>query len=234
MQEKVVLIYSGGMDSFTLLHDLVRQGYSVHALSVNYGQRHRRELQKARDVCGTHIPHLILQLPQVTGLSANSALAGHTPLEVPEGHYDEETMRATVVPGRNLLLLTLAYMHATAVGANAVYYAAHAGDHHIYPDCRPKFIHRVDGIFECMEDDFAKRIELRAPYQDLNKGQILSIGLDLGLDYSWTWTCYKGGDVPCGRCGACVERKHAFAANKAIDPLGYQDAQFMKIPEITG
>lgn len=231
MREKIVLIYSGGMDSFTLLHDLIHQDYDVRALSVNYGQRHGKELRIAAAVCAElGIPHSILPMSIIGTLGVHSALTNAALIDVPEGHYEEESMRATVVPGRNLLLLTLAYMQAAAVGARKVAYAAHAGDHHIYPDCRPEFIHGLTELFELMEDDLTKQIEVCAPYSRLNKGEILSRGIDLGLDYAKTWTCYKGEDLPCGRCGACVERKHAFAANHAVDPLGYADEDFLKIP----
>lgn len=218
------------MDSFTLLHYLLAEGYDVHALSVNYGQRHKRELVKALSVCEhLGVPHEIVYLPHIADLCSGSSLTD-SEVAVPEGHYEEESMKATVVPGRNLFLLSLAYMRAASIGAQYVAYGAHAGDHAIYPDCRPAFVNQLGLLFSHMEDDHEKAIHVVTPFIELTKGGILKEGLARKLDYSQTWTCYKGEDVPCGRCGACVERKHAFAENQAEDPLGYADAEFLKIP----
>jgi 7-cyano-7-deazaguanine synthase len=140
---------------------------------------------------------------------------------VPEGHYEEDSMKATVVPNRNMILLSLATGYAVTVGAGAVWYGAHGGDHAIYPDCRPEFVEKMDAV--CRVANY-EPVGIEAPFMAMDKGQILAEGLRLGLDYSQTWTCYNGRAQACGRCGSCVERLEAFAVNGVTDPLEYEDA----------
>lgn len=219
MKETVVVIYSGGMDSFTLLHKARAEGYEVHALSFNYGQRHVRELDCARGVCESlGIPHQIIDIRALSGVMAGSALTSD--VEVPEGHYEEENMKATVVPNRNMILLSLATGYAVTVEAKAVWFGAHGGDHAIYPDCRPEFIEKMDAV--CRVANY-QAVEIDAPFIRADKGEILAEGLKLGLDYSQTWTCYNGRDKACGRCGSCVERLEAFASQGVTDPLPYEE-----------
>lgn len=219
MTDTVVVIYSGGMDSYTLLHLARERGYQVHALSFNYGQRHVRELQYARSVCEAHgISHKVIDIRAMSEVMTGSSLTSD--LEVPEGHYEEDSMKATVVPNRNMILLSLATGYAVTVGAGAVWYGAHGGDHAIYPDCRPEFVKKMDAV--CRVANY-EPVAVEAPFMTMDKGQILAEGLRLGLDYSKTWTCYNGRDRACGRCGSCVERLEAFAANAVTDPLEYED-----------
>ena len=212
----VLLIYSGGMDSFTLLHDLLTAKYSVQALSFHYGQKHKKELQYATAECDRlKIPHDIIRLHDLTLHLTGSALTD-TRVEMPTGHYAADKMRMTVVPGRNSIMLAIAMGIAQARGCSAVYYGAHAGDHHIYPDCRPGFVRAMRTVYgEATESS----VDLIAPYINLTKTDILSIGLSMHLDYANAWTCYEGGDVPCGKCGSCTERAEAFAVNNAVDPF---------------
>jgi 7-cyano-7-deazaguanine synthase len=140
-------------------------------------------------------------------------------IDVPEGHYEEESMKATVVPNRNMILLSLATGYAVTVGAQAVWYGAHGGDHAIYPDCRPEFVEKMDAV--CRIANY-EPVAIEAPFMHMDKGQILAEGLKLGLDYRHTWTCYNGRERACGRCGSCVERLEAFAANGVRDPLEYE------------
>ncbi|WP_372988381.1 7-cyano-7-deazaguanine synthase QueC [Marinobacter sp.] len=219
MTETVVVIYSGGMDSFTLLHLARARGYKVHALSFNYGQRHVRELDCARQVCADlGIPHKEIDIRAMSEVMSGSSLTSD--VEVPEGHYEEDSMKATVVPNRNMILLSLATGYAVTVGASAVWFGAHGGDHAIYPDCRPEFVEKMDAV--CRVANY-EPVAIEAPFIRMDKGEILSEGLKLGLDYGLTWTCYNGRDKACGRCGSCVERLEAFAANGVADPLEYEE-----------
>lgn len=218
MSDKVVVIYSGGMDSFTLLHRARAAGHEVHALSFNYGQRHVRELECAETVCkALAIPHKVVDMSPMASLMAGSALTDA--IDVPEGHYEEDSMKATVVPNRNMILLSLATGYAVSVEAQAVWYGAHGGDHAIYPDCRPEFVEKMDAV--CRVANY-EPVRIEAPYMKLDKGQILAEGLALDLDYSQTWTCYNGREQACGVCGSCVERLEAFATHGLKDPLPYE------------
>jgi 7-cyano-7-deazaguanine synthase len=221
MTRTVVVIYSGGMDSFTLLHRALAQGLAVHALSFDYGQRHVRELDCARQVCkALAVPHKVIDIRALSEVMAGSALTSLTSeLPVPEGHYEEESMKATVVPNRNMILLSLATGYAVTVEADAVWYGAHGGDHAIYPDCRPEFVEKMDAV--CRVANY-QPVAIEAPFMEADKSCILAEGLNLGLDYAQSWTCYNGRERACGRCGSCVERLEAFAANGVTDPLQYE------------
>lgn len=220
MTDTVVVIYSGGMDSYTLLHVARAQGLNVHALSFNYGQRHVRELESASAVCERlDIPHKVIDIRAMGEVMAGSALTSD--VDVPEGHYEEDSMKATVVPNRNMILLSLATGYAVTVGAGAVWYGAHGGDHAIYPDCRPEFVEKMDAV--CRVANY-EPVAVEAPFMALDKGEILAEGLKLGLDYSQTWTCYNGRERACGRCGSCVERLEAFASHGVTDPLVYEES----------
>ena len=220
MTDTVVVIYSGGMDSFTLLHLARARGLDVHALSFNYGQRHVRELDVARAVCQSeNIPHKVIDIRAMSEVMAGSSLTSD--LQVPEGHYEQESMKSTVVPNRNMILLSLATGYSVTVGAQAVWYGAHGGDHAIYPDCRPEFVEKMDAV--CRVANY-QPVAIEAPFMGSDKARILSEGLKLGLDYGQSWTCYNGRERACGRCGSCVERLEAFAANGVTDPLQYEVA----------
>lgn len=215
---KVVVIYSGGMDSFTVLNHAIHAGHDVFALSFNYGQRHVRELDAAAEVCHSlKVPHKIVDITAMNSLMAGSSLTSD--IDIPEGHYKEKSMQSTVVPNRNMILLSLAIGYAVSIGAEAVYYGAHSGDHAIYPDCRPEFVKKMNDV-SLIANYEPVRIEV--PFLHNDKAEILAAGLAMGLDYSHTWTCYNGRDKACGKCGACVERLEAFAANQQTDPLSYE------------
>ncbi len=218
MSERIVVIYSGGMDSFTLLHRARKNGHDAHALSFNYGQRHVRELEAAAAVCQQlGVPHRVLDIRAMSGVMAGSSLTGSG--DIPEGHYEEETMKSTVVPNRNMILLSLAIGYAVTVEAHAVWYGAHGGDHAIYPDCRPEFVEKMDAVSRIANYE---PVRVEAPYIRASKTDILADGLAMELDYSQTWTCYNGRDAACGVCGSCVERLEAFAAHGVTDPLHYE------------
>ena len=218
MPNKVVVIYSGGMDSFTVLHKAVQAGHDVYALSFNYGQRHVKELQCAAAVCQKlGIKHKIVDISAINQLLAGSSLTDN--IDIPEGHYAADNMKSTVVPNRNMILLSLAVGYAVSIGANQVYYGAHSGDHFIYPDCRPEFVQKMHDV--CQIANY-EPVDIISPYLSQTKIEILSDGLAMGLDYSQTWTCYNGREKACGKCGSCQERLEAFALNNTTDPLPYE------------
>lgn len=217
---KVVVIYSGGMDSFTVLHHALKQGHDVYALSFNYGQRHVRELDAAATVCESlGINHKVVDITAINTLLAGSSLTSD--IDIPEGHYEAESMQSTVVPNRNMILLALAIGYAVSMKAEAVYYGAHSGDHAIYPDCRPEFVEKMNAVSLIANYE---PIPIEVPFLTNTKAEILAAGLTMGLDYGQTWTCYNGREQACGKCGACVERLEAFAANNCVDPLRYTDS----------
>ncbi len=219
MPQKVVVIYSGGMDSFTVLHKAIADGHQVYALSFNYGQRHVRELECARAVCAElGINHKVVDISAINQIISGSSLTSD--IEVPEGHYAADNMKSTVVPNRNMILLSLAVGYAVSLEAQAVYYGAHSGDHFIYPDCRPEFVQKMHDV--CQIANY-EPIAIVSPYLTQTKIEILRDGLQMGLDYSKTWTCYNGRAKACGKCGSCQERLEAFTLNQAKDPLEYEE-----------
>jgi 7-cyano-7-deazaguanine synthase len=218
MAQKAVVIFSGGMDSFTVLNAAHRQGKELYALSFDYGQRHRKELDYASRVCkNLGISHKIIDISAINELIGGSSLTSD--IAVPEGHYAEESMKSTVVPNRNMILLSMAVGYAVSLGANQVFYGAHSGDHAIYPDCRPEFVERMNDV--CAIANY-EAVEIVTPFLHESKIAILKAGLALGLDYGQTWTCYNGRELACGECGACQERLEAFAHNGVTDPLQYE------------
>lgn len=217
-REKVVLILSGGMDSTTLLYDLVSQGYEVYAITFDYKQKHNREIIFAKATCDElKINHKILDLSSLNEVAVSALTRDYW--DVPEGHYAEENMKQTVVPNRNMVMLSLAVSYAISLKCTKVFYGAHKGDHDIYPDCRKEFVQAMRNAVRLC--DWAK-IELNAPYLDMDKGDIAIRGKELKVDYSLTWTCYKGDVLACGRCGSCVERLEAFFKAGMQDPVPYK------------
>lgn len=211
-----LVLLSGGMDSTALLAHVLAEHGAVEAVGVNYGQRHARELDAAAAVA-THygVRFDVVDLTGVTGFLA-SALTDHD-APLPEGHYADESMKATVVPGRNAIMLSVAAGIAASRGMDAVATAVHAGDHPIYPDCRPEFIAAIhDALL------LATGVGVRAPFVHKTKTEIARIGHDLGAPLGLTWSCYAGGDAHCGRCGTCVERIEAYRDSGVPDPTTYE------------
>ena len=218
MSQKVVVIFSGGMDSFTVLNLAAKQGLEVFALSFDYGQKHKKELDYAARACTIlGVKHKVVDISAINQLIGGSSLTSD--IEVAEGHYEEESMKSTVVPNRNMILLSMAVGYAVSISANKVYYGAHAGDHAIYPDCRPEFVHKMNAV--CAIANY-EAVEIVTPYLDVSKTAILTAGLEMGLDYNQTWTCYNGREKACGKCGACQERLEAFTENGISDTLEYE------------
>lgn len=214
---KKLVIYSGGMDSFTLLHMVDRYNAETVALSFDYGQRHKKELLCAEFVCRElEVEHHVINLPKLFG----GALAGEC--DVPEGHYEDASMKKTVVPYRNLVMLSHAASFAAANGIREVFYGAHAGDHAIYPDCRASFLNALNRTLE-VGHYTESTVLIRAPFINSTKADILmDYGIPWELDYSQTWTCYNGREKACGKCGSCVERREAFSDAGVIDPMEYE------------
>lgn len=219
---RAVAIVSGGLDSSTLAYQLRSEGHELTILSIDYGQRHRRELQAAKEVADRLAATWVLLdldkagIGQLLGSSALTDAA----VEVPEGHYAAENMRITVVPNRNAIFLAMAYAKAAADGAGIVATAVHAGDHAIYPDCRPEFI----AAFAAMENEALEGladIELQTPFVHKSKADIVRVGAELGVPFELTWSCYKGGEIHCGACGTCFERREAFELAGVADPTSY-------------
>ena len=210
---KCVCLLSGGIDSSTMMYHL--RDNELYPIAINYAQRHIKELgaaMKVSQALGLKLECVNLEAPVIF---KGSALTDN--IEVPEGHYQAENMRATVVPNRNMILLALATAYAVSIKANFVAYAAHAGDHYIYPDCRPLF---ADAMREAIKQ--ATGIHLLTPFINMTKAQIVDLGISLQVPYNLTWSCYKGRNKACGKCGTCVERLEAFALNHIKDPIEYE------------
>lgn len=216
---RLIVLFSGGLDSTTLLVWGQNQGHDVSALSVNYGQRHVRELTAAYLIAN----YMGLPLRYVDAHALVPFLAGSSQtsedIPVPEGHYADPSMRLTVVPNRNMLLLAIAAAHAISEGADGLAYAAHAGDHPVYPDCRPAFIEAMQRALGLCH---YTSVQLFTPFATWTKADIVRYGVQHGVPYHLTWSCYKGGDEHCGKCGTCYERREAFALAGFPDPTQYE------------
>ncbi len=217
---KAVVLFSGGLDSTVLASHLLSQGAEVRLLSIDYGQRHAKELAHGEALAKhMNLPRKSLLLPDLGDLLKGSSLTDDS-VELPEGHYAEESMKATVVPNRNMILLALAGGYALSSGFDTIAYAAHAGDHFIYPDCRPEFAEAMEKALGLADWN---DLSLYRPFVDMTKAKLVRLGTELGTPLEMTWSCYAGMDVHCGKCGTCVERKEAFELAKVHDPTKYKE-----------
>jgi 7-cyano-7-deazaguanine synthase len=223
---RTLVVCSGGLDSVTLSHKIAVEQSLIHLVSFDYGQRHRKELEYARR-CATRlgVTHDVIDIAPIGRRLTGSALTNGE--AVPEGHYAEETMRLTVVPNRNAIMLTIAFGVATARQAKAVAAAMHGGDHFIYPDCRPPFVEAFDTMQRFALDGLAQ-IEFSTPFLRWSKADIVREGARLGVPLAESWSCYKGGVWHCGRCGTCVERREAFHLAGIDDPTSYDDPDYWR------
>jgi len=267
-KKKAVAIVSGGLDSTTLAYDLRHTGYDVDLLSFNYGQRHKKELQFAAAIAKRFgLRHDIINLQQLSSMFAESGSSlvstctcgpwhpgtdgpqrdcpehgdDEHRIEVPEGHYAEDNMKSTVVPNRNMIMLSIATGIAISRGAACIAAGMHAGDHFIYPDCRPEFINIVNAAIMVGNEGFHsfEGLPIFTPYIHWTKADIAFRAMQLGVPLHMTWSCYKGGENHCGRCGTCVERleaiytagKHFGAHGDFIPPdnTAYDDNEYWKV-----
>lgn len=211
------IIVSGGMDSITLLYD--HKDEIALGISFDYGSNHNaREIPFAKMHCERlGIKHITINLDFMHQYFKSSLLDGAE--AIPEGHYADDNMKSTVVPFRNGIMLAIAIGIAESNNLDQVFIANHGGDHTIYPDCRPEFINAIDAAATAGTYNNVKMI---APYTKITKSDIARIGKRLGIDYAETWSCYKGGEVHCGKCGTCVERKEALAEAGIEDKTIYE------------
>lgn len=220
-----VIICSGGMDSVTLAYMQHSVNDKIMLVSFDYGQRHSKELNFAHYTADNlGVPWEYVNLSHLGRLLGGSALTDRR-IDVPEGHYAADSMKQTVVPNRNMIMLSIAVGIAVAAGASYVATAIHAGDHAIYPDCRPDFLASINRTVMYATDGFAVQgFQVCAPFVDMTKAQICELGSTLEVPFDHTWSCYKGLQKHCGKCGTCVERKEAFELAGVTDPTEYADA----------
>lgn len=213
-----IIIVSGGMDSVTLLYDY--KDRIALGISFDYGSNHNaKEIPFAKLHCERlGIKHVIIPLDFMHQYFKSSLLEGAD--AIPEGHYQDENMKSTVVPFRNGIMLAIAAGMAESYGLSHVMIANHGGDHAIYPDCRPEFISAMSNATEAGSYN---GVTVLAPYTNITKGDIARRGKELGIDYNETWSCYKGGEKHCGKCGTCVERKEALHDAGIEDTTEYEE-----------
>lgn len=218
MEKFSLIVLSGGMDSVTMLHEY--KDIIALAVSFDYGSNHnKREIEMAAINCrDLGIEHIVIPLDFMSQYFSSSLLQGAD--AIPEGHYTAENMRSTVVPFRNGIMLSIAAGLAESRGLKQIMIANHAGDHTIYPDCRHDFIYALSEAIEAGTDT---GVHVFAPYTDITKTDIAKIGKEIGVDYAKTYSCYKGGEKHCGKCGTCVERKEALRDAGILDPTVYED-----------
>lgn len=233
-------IFSGGLDSTTLVYELLDEGRTPHLISFDYGQRHKKELEFAQGTANELLLHHdIIDLSGITHLISNSALTSQLEekaqdligdmrerqitIEVPDGHYAQDNMKLTVVPNRNMIMLSIAAGIAINNNYQFIATGVHAGDHFVYPDCRPSFITMANAAIVAGNEGFGSIPELpshfgvplykfvHAPFLNNSKADIAFEAIRLGVPLEGTWSCYKGGDKHCGKCGTCVERLEAIA-----------------------
>lgn len=213
-----IIIVSGGMDSVTLLYDY--KDRIALGISFDYGSNHNaKEIPFAKLHCERlGIPHITIPLDFMHKYFKSSLLEGAE--AIPEGHYEDENMKSTVVPFRNGIMLAIAAGIAESNGLEHVMIANHGGDHAIYPDCRPEFISSMSNATKAGSYN---GVTVLAPYTNITKGDIARRGKDLGIDFTETWSCYKGGEKHCGKCGTCVERKEALKEAGIEDHTEYEE-----------
>lgn len=213
-----IIVLSGGMDSVTMLYEFASE--IKVAVSFDYGSKHNaKEIPFAALHCQRlGIQHIVIPLDFMTRYFKSSLLMGGE--DIPEGNYDDENMKSTVVPFRNGIMLSVAAGLAESHGLKRLFIANHFGDHAIYPDCRAGFIKAMS---EAVSEGTYEHIRIEAPYTGINKTDIAKRGAKLGINYAETWSCYKGGEKHCGKCGTCMERKEAFIEAGLTDPTIYEE-----------
>lgn len=223
MNQKAVVIASGGIDSSTLLFKMVNENYETYALTFIYGQKHKKEIESAKWICERlKVSHTILDLSVLKQILTGSALTDSS-IAIPEvpadvSHYD--TLKATIVPNRNSIFLSIAIAYAVTTGANRVFFGAHHSDRGVYPDCRPEFVEVFESAERLATDN--PNLIIKAPFAQMDKSDIVKLGTELGVPYQKTWSCYRGDELHCGVCSSCRERKRAFTQSGVSDPTRYE------------
>ncbi len=222
-KQKAVLIVSGGIDSSTLVYKTVREGYETYALTFMYGQKHKREIESACKVCDTlKVSPKIIDISSLKEILSGSALMDsmvEIP-EVPETAEYYETLKTTIVPNRNSIFLSIAIGYAVSIGASHVFFGAHHSDRGVYPDCRSEFVEAFEHAERIANDN--PYLVVAAPFVNMNKSDIVKLGIELGVPYKEAWSCYRGGEMHCGVCSSCRERKRAFQEAGVSDPTDYE------------
>lgn len=223
--KSAVVLCSGGIDSATLAYKVTAERKLDRLISFDYGQRHRREIEHAALIAAElGARHDVVDITALGKfLTSSSLISGGD--AVPDGHYAQDNMKSTVVPNRNAIMLSIAFGIAAGAKVDSVGIAVHGGDHFIYPDCRPGFIE----AFRTMQDRALEdlwEVELYSPFLTTDKAGIVAEGARLGVPFHLTWSCYKGGEAHCGRCGTCVERREAFHLSGVPDPTQYEDPDY--------
>jgi 7-cyano-7-deazaguanine synthase len=222
----VVVVFSGGIDSATVLVKALEEGKTVAPFTLDYGQRHIIELSRGAELLSSlHdeyrdqlLPRKLFSMPNFAQLVPGGSQTDSS-VPVPHGHYEEESMKKTVVPNRNMIIISLATAYAISLQAKAVWYGAHRGDHAIYPDCRKEF---VDALKVAVGLADWHMVTLKAPFVAQSKAGIVGIGERLAVPWKLTYSCYEGGPVHCGKCGTCQERQEAFRIAAVKDPTEYE------------
>lgn len=223
---KTLVICSGGLDSVSLAYKVAAEHELVGLISFDYGQRHKKEVgYAARAAERLGVPHDLIDMTAIGTFLTGSALTDD--VDVPDGHYAEDNMKVTVVPNRNAIMLAVAFGVAAAKDAEAVATAVHGGDHFIYPDCRPGFIEAFQKMQDAALEGYAD-VKLYTPFVHVPKSEIVVEGAKVNTPFADTWSCYKGGEKHCGRCGTCVERREAFHLAGVEDPTEYADPDYWK------
>lgn len=219
---KSVVIFSGGLDSTTLLFKLKNENHDVHAVTFSYGQKQSRELNSARKIgLSLDVNHKIIDLSSLSHVLDSALTNPNIKIpKVPASAQFYETLTTTVVPNRNAIFLSIAAGYAQSIGARNLYYAAHYSDRGMYPDCRPEFISEFEKMvrLSLVNDDFC----VESPFVNRTKGEIVKLGNKLKVPFELTWSCYEGGEKHCGACSACRERKRAFDEARVNDPTVYR------------
>lgn len=224
MMSKIVMALSGGLDSAVMLGKFCAEGHDVTVFHFQYGSKHNPYEKDAAQALANFYGKQLFQcdLSAVVGNFKSNLLAGQG--DVPEGHYEAESMRQTVVPGRNLLFIACLAGYAESIGADLVALGVHAGDHYIYPDCRPEFISSAAGTVYLSSDG---KISIATPFKAIDKTAIVRVGMRYMTPFSLTRTCYKPQSRACGKCGSCQERLTAFAAVGMDDPIPYESRELI-------
>lgn len=218
--ERAMVILSGGLDSTTLLFYANMLGYEVHALSFDYGQRHNKELVFAEHAAQACASWKLVDIREIMKqFHSKSALLDNA-VEMPHEHWEDKNQRRTVVPNRNMILLSIAAGFAEIEEIDKIFYGAHKNDRAVYPDCRPEF---VKAVSNATREATYSRVQIDAPFMDMTKAQIVRLGDNLGVPFKYTWSCYEGGEKHCGKCGTCQERREAFKVAGVHDPTEYEE-----------